>query len=697
MPADSQLRPAPFIVGVPRSGTTLLRLQLDAHPDLAIPAETGFGPLAARFEGSTPTPGELLDALTSLSTWEDLGVERERLAAAFAEIQRWSVGAGLRAYYRTYAATHGKERYGDKTPGHADYMDVLARTLPEARFIHIIRDGRDVAASLRGLPFAPGDGGIEAIARLWRDTLWRARRTGAKLAHYAEVRYERLVTEPEAVLRELCDFLDLPFDGALLRAHDRAGERLAEMRSAEVRPEGVVRLADGTEVFARTSRPPDPSRVGRWREALSEHEVSRFERFAGGALGDAGYSRYEPDPVHSTRPSGPAARTPAMRIVLGRQSLGLLGGTETYALTVGRELQRLGHTVTLAAAELGVVADLAQSLGIPSVTTHDLPRDCDAVLAHDLPMAATLAARYPDARLVYAAHSDGHDLQLPPLVPGVVDAVIACSDRFAARIRALPLEVPIVRLREPIDTDRYFAPPPLHEHPRRALILSNYLRGERRRLLVEAWEGAGIECVQLGAQTALTLDPRPEMEVADIVVAKARAALEAMSCGRAVYIYDQYGSDGWVTPESYPAFEADHFAGQATPTPRSREDLIADLATYSRDMGVANAELIRTHHGARHHAMELVAVLRGPHIRDPDSTDAVAELARLAHASARAESRANEGWSHAQRVETGAEAWRERATEAERELGDARFLLSTKRVRVGLALGRAADRLRTRA
>ena len=238
---------------------------------------------------------------------------------------------------------------------------------------------------------------------------------------------------------------------------------------------------------------------------------------------------------------------------------------------------------------------------------------------------------------------------------------------------------------------------PLPTRPRRALIVSNYLRGERRRVLVEAWEAAGVECVQLGMQSEVVADPRPAMREADIVVAKARAALEAMSCGRAVYLYDQFGGDGWVTPDNYPSFEADHFAGQGTPAPRSPADLAADLAAYNPEMGIANAELVRTHHGARHHAIEVAAVLRGGHRLDPDRVDAVVELARLARASQRAESRAFTFVQRAESAEAEAAAWQSRAAEAERELGEARFLLGTKRVRAGLALGRAADRLRTRA
>src|SRR6476660_7831806 len=103
----AQHPPAPFVVGVPRSGTTLLRLQLDAHPELAIPAETGFGALVEDLADRRPDRAELLELLVALPTWTDLGVTREELAEAFAGVEQWDVGNGLRAYYRTYAARHG--------------------------------------------------------------------------------------------------------------------------------------------------------------------------------------------------------------------------------------------------------------------------------------------------------------------------------------------------------------------------------------------------------------------------------------------------------------------------------------------------------------------------------------------------------------------------------------------------------------
>jgi hypothetical protein len=282
--------PAPFVVGVPRSGTTLLRLQLDSHPQLAIGPETGFGVVAGRFGAGGVSPDELLAALIELDTWPDLALDEADARRALGQAQRpWSVGSGLRAIYAALAAREGKPRWGDKTPVHSACMPAIAAALPEARFIHIIRDGRDVAASIRDLAFAPGDGSVEAIAGDWRDRIATARADAAGLAHYREVRYERLVTEPESVLRELCEFVELDFDAAMLRAHERAADMLA--RLPEHRPEGatVATRAERSARHVHLLHPPDPTRAGRWRDTLTADEVARFELTAGAMLCELGY------------------------------------------------------------------------------------------------------------------------------------------------------------------------------------------------------------------------------------------------------------------------------------------------------------------------------------------------------------------------------------------------------------------------
>jgi hypothetical protein len=120
-------------------------------------------------------------------------------------------------------------------------------------------------------------------------------------------------------------------------------------------------------------------------------------------------------------------------------------------------------------------------------------------------------------------------------------------------------------------------------------------------------------------------------------------------------------------------------------------------------MGRVNSELVRAHHSARHHANELVAVLRGSHARSDAGPDVLSEVARMTRVNWRAEHRRvaleHELWTERERAaaaEAEAAAWRERATEAERQLDEARGLLGTRRVRAGVALGKAADAVRGR-
>jgi hypothetical protein len=395
-----------------------------------------------------------------------------------------------------------------------------------------------------------------------------------------------------------------------------------------------------------------------------------------------------------------------LRVVIGASAFAHPGGTETYVMTVAHELRRLGHEPVITADELGEMAEHAERRGIlVARRPGDLPADCDAVFAQDAIAAGTLAERYPQTRLVTFAHSDVFDHQLPVLLPGVVSAVVVASDRVAARIGALALDVPVVRLRHPIDTELFAPRGSIRERPRRALILSNYMQEERRDALGAAWEAAGVECVQVGAPTQAALDVVPAIMEADIVVAKARAALEGMSCARAVYVFDEFGSDGWVTPNNYESLETDNFAGQAGSAPR---DFERDIADYSADMGWRNRELIRRHHSARRHAVRLVEVLRGSEPRSPERVSVAGEVVRLARANWDAERRAINAQTEAARLHERIAALeaasdeqagelarcREHATELEAHAGRLQDQLGTRRAQLGIRAGRLIDRLR---
>ena len=281
--------PVPFIVGASRSGTTLLRLMLDAHPDLAIPSETHFGELWAPQTDSPLSREQLLESLVGCFTWPDFGLAPEALEAALSQIHPFNVGDGLRSFYSLYAASRGKRRWGDKTPDYVDIVDQVADILPEARFIHLIRDGRAVSESMARMHFNKLGQDFTALARLWKEKINRAREFSRRDA-YLEVRYEDLVLRPRCELERICAFIKLPFDACMLEYWRSAESRLAEFRDW-YGPDGNVMSAsaDRAKNHRLLKRPLRPERIDAWKTSLHRDAVAAIEDEAGDLLRDLGY------------------------------------------------------------------------------------------------------------------------------------------------------------------------------------------------------------------------------------------------------------------------------------------------------------------------------------------------------------------------------------------------------------------------
>ena len=284
--------PAPFVVGLTRSGTTLLRMMLDAHRELTVPPETHFVPdliKAARAGGDADA---LLAAVASNRTWADFGIAEPELRRRFEAITPGDAGEAVRAFFDAYAERQGKPRWGDKTPAYMLSVQRIGRALPEARFIHLIRDGRDVALSQSARALNEQPPVAEQAAR-WVKRIGKSREQAAALvgARYVEARYEDLVRDPEPTLRRICEFIDLDFDPGMLSYHERAAERLAEM-SGELRAEGGHATQEAGYRVANhepTTKPPDPSKLDKWRRAMTAADVAAYEEVAGEMLTDLGY------------------------------------------------------------------------------------------------------------------------------------------------------------------------------------------------------------------------------------------------------------------------------------------------------------------------------------------------------------------------------------------------------------------------
>ena len=288
--ASGDLAPAPFVVGATRSGTTLLRLMLDAHPEMAIPSETHFIPdLIKAYRLESATPERMCEVVTAHRRWGDFHLDPEELLERFRAIDPINPGDAARAFFQLYAEREGKTRWGDKTPGYVREMHRIESVLPEARFVHLVRDGRDVALSVLGMNWGPST--VPEAAFRWKKRILRAREQAPRIGHYVEIRYEDLVRDTEDTLRRICEFIELPYDEAMLRYHERAPERLQEKaRDLDRGPDKAPQSAEARlSSHALATQPPDPDRIERWRTEMSAEDRAVYEELAGDLLADLGY------------------------------------------------------------------------------------------------------------------------------------------------------------------------------------------------------------------------------------------------------------------------------------------------------------------------------------------------------------------------------------------------------------------------
>jgi len=307
--------PAPFVVGVGRSGTTMLRLMLDAHPEMAVPPETHFLPDVIRACDRGASPERVVEILQGSRRWGDIGIPDTEIRRRFASLERWDATRASRAIYLAYAFNKGKSRWGDKTPKYSLVMAEIEDALPEARFIHLIRDARAVALSRVNMVEGRGEKPPKpaGVAGRWAKRIRQAREQGERLGGYLEVRYEDLVIETEPTLRRICEFVELEFDPAMLDYHEHASERLEEIArdlpDAEGKRKGVVAGEHRLKVHALAKEPPDRGRITSWKTRMSAADQRACEEAAGDLLAELGYPVGEPitDPAAPGREAEEAA------------------------------------------------------------------------------------------------------------------------------------------------------------------------------------------------------------------------------------------------------------------------------------------------------------------------------------------------------------------------------------------------------
>ena len=252
--AGTERPPFPFIVGCARSGTTLLRVMLASGGQIAIPGESFFIPKAAADAAGGFDVERFLTGLDATRhgyvRWD---VDHDAIRARVRATPVPDLAEAIRRVFETYAASRGLTRYADKTPHYTSYVPLLAALFPEARFVHLVRDGRDVASAYVDATFGPTT--LSSAAWVWRTQVTRAPEAGAVLGpeRYLEVRYEELVADPEPTLRRVCSHIELPFDPAMVRP-GTGSRRCSEGRPVRTTRRCGVRSPSGCGTGAPTWR-----------------------------------------------------------------------------------------------------------------------------------------------------------------------------------------------------------------------------------------------------------------------------------------------------------------------------------------------------------------------------------------------------------------------------------------------------------
>jgi hypothetical protein len=254
-----------FVVGSSRSGTTLVRLILCGHSRLHVPPETWFvADLVARFPLDRVLTAAEAEAAVALMVghyrWPDLEIPEDEMRAWAAALVAPRLVDVIDLVFAEHLRRAGKARFGDKTPPYIGIVPELLALYPEALFINLIRDGRDVAMSFvdahfHGRPYHADFEWTQAVRLAAR---WHAAPFADRVL---DVRYEDLVREPEAVVRRICDFLGEAFEPAMFAYR----ERMALVPERE-------RWIQGKLV-----RPISPDAVAAWRGRLTALECFCIE------------------------------------------------------------------------------------------------------------------------------------------------------------------------------------------------------------------------------------------------------------------------------------------------------------------------------------------------------------------------------------------------------------------------------------
>ena len=271
-----------FLLGNPRSGTSLLSRMLNCHPRICVPYEAHiynvFWPFRDRY-GPLTDPAcqrRLIEDVLAMRVFRDWS-DPPSVDRVMARVDRTDFHGVFEAVLGAWADDQGKPRWGEKTPQNGPRWRAILEGFPEAQFIHLVRDGRDCALSWIGARFGPKlvYPAAEHWARYMDEMEGLERKAGPD--RFYQLKYEDLVGDPEGELRGLCDYLGEVFDPAMLAYHSQKDNYMTDLRNR-----------------ANLKQPVMKSNTGKWHTLMSKNDQRIFEAVACEQLTRHGYPLSHP-------------------------------------------------------------------------------------------------------------------------------------------------------------------------------------------------------------------------------------------------------------------------------------------------------------------------------------------------------------------------------------------------------------------
>ncbi len=260
-----------FILGAQRSGTTLVRLLLNNHPRIAIPDESTFlmPILKSKYLKQAISGERLKNFIRYLQVNKEFEIwnfDNSKTIDALLNKKSYSLHGLISVIFKSFCEAKGKPRWGDKTPSFFRKADILSKLFPQAKYLHIVRDGRDVFASYKKMKVMRNYAAVNALE--WRYKVWKIENflSGINPSDKITIRYEDLVANPEDVMKQVFNTIEEEYDDGILEFHKDSKYNVGKNHSNLI------------------YQPISSSNTNKWKKELSKREINIFTTMSSGVL-----------------------------------------------------------------------------------------------------------------------------------------------------------------------------------------------------------------------------------------------------------------------------------------------------------------------------------------------------------------------------------------------------------------------------